>query len=175
MWLPVGAAFFTGSLKRFHFYTGLALFYSVSYETIRTFASGMNKMNLKDRFMRESDKQGATGSLDLGLHKQVDYATGLLPNELNTKYVNSNQSTLREFGWVENCFDNLPMGSFWRKEANHRYNWTFERTSTGERKYKYKNESWELPLTILDARSSTEVYDKVKVKSPLVALAAAAA
>lgn len=173
MWIPVGAAFFTGSFKRFHFNSGVALTAGFIYETVRTYGSGVNRENLKDKFQRENDRQGATGSLDLTLRKQPDYATGLMPNELNTKYVNSNQSTLREFGWVENCFDNLPLGSFWRKEVNHRYNWTFERTSTGERKYKYRNETWELPLSMLDARSSTDVFDKVKVQSPLAGIAAA--
>lgn len=161
---PLGASFFTGTFKRFHFNYAVSLVMGMGYELARYSASSY-RFNLHDKMTKENDKQGAAGSLGVEMRKNTDYTTGIMKHELNIKYANANQSTLRELGWVDSCFDNMPLTSAFRKERNHRFNWTYVQNSMGDRAYRYKNESWELPELQLNARNHTAHYDKQQTPS----------
>lgn len=164
--VPIGASFFTGSFKRFHFNYGCALMAGGVYEIIRNSFGASNRYALRDRAVKDNDRQGAAGSLTVDIRKNTDYATGVMKTDLNTRFANQNQLTIKELGWSEgNSFDNMPLTSAYTKMRNHRFNWTFVQNAKGERAYRYKNDSWELPETQLAARAASSSLDKVRTPS----------
>lgn len=174
----LGGLIWHGNARRFCFHFGFLATYGFFYELHRVTGNGApSRFYIYNHMQRKADLAARTGSLLPRTNdKQIDRDTGLMPEVQHDKYLNLQHSTTLEFIYENGAGgDNFPMvpGRFqlpnpyfnFKKAMAGVSSWTGGATdrNIGEKKFRFKNETWVLPGVVTAATSVSDRDDGIKL------------